>query len=98
MNNDKQEFQALNGGPKVNDDILAEFDTATKKFYVDIMTNDKDDEADYEVSYLRKKADVIGVSFSASAGHSTASIKFNDIKVTLPKPTTCVTAETKLLL
>ncbi|KAK4324160.1 hypothetical protein Pmani_005163 [Petrolisthes manimaculis] len=54
VSNEDQEFPALEAEPKVNDYIVVEFKDTHLKYYVGLITKEKDDEGDYEVSYLRR--------------------------------------------
>lgn len=84
--NEHSGFPSLEEEPKENDYILAEFNTSPKKYYVGMITKGKDDEEEYEVSYLRKKRRTDQFFFPEL--QDVASLKHSDIKAILPKPIT----------
>lgn len=91
ISNEDQAFPALEVEPKVNDYVLAEFEgrPTLMKYYVGLITKEKDDEGDYEVSYLRRKR--TSMEFFFPQVQDIASVKLSDIKAILPKPNTCGT-------
>ena len=48
-----------NNEPAIGDYVLLEFKAFPRKYYVGRITKNKDFEGDYEISYLRKKRNII---------------------------------------
>ena len=66
--------------------VLVEFDTTPRTYYIGQILKERDEENEFEISYLRKKSK--SSSFMFPVAPDLASVKFEDIKQILEAPKT----------
>lgn len=89
-------FKPLERNPKVMEFVMVEFDTTPKTYYIayrpdDQILKERDEENEFEISYLRKKSKTS--SFMFPVAPDLASVKFEDIKQILEAPKKCGTTK-----
>ena len=81
---DPDTFKVLKSEPKLDNFVLVEFNTASKKYYIGKITSPKDIAGDFEISYLRRKEKTSQFVYPPVPDIATVAMK--DIKVVLPEP------------
>lgn len=83
---DPTSFEELDREPTIDDYVLVEFSCKKNLYYIGQVTKEKDNEGDYEVTFLRKCKKSVGTKFVHPAVPDIASICTKDIKMILPQP------------
>ena len=81
---DPDTFKVLKSELKLDNFVLVEFNTASKKYYIGKITSPKDIAGDFEISYLRRKEKTSQFVYPPVPDIATVAMK--DIKVVLPEP------------